>query len=313
MKYFYFVAAAVMLLSGLAVFDEMSAFGAAMLAVGGFCVFKGVTAVDSKSRGRRELELKEMAAERAELLQENYAKAIADFNTIEAARRSVGDVDLSRSLAQMQQVGSKLLRYLEKNPEKLPTAAKFIDYYQDRAAHLATKYAELEETGINTADVEDLKRRVKTALSEMNNAYAEQFAVVLNDRIIDMDAELKVLQQTMIEDGVGKRQISLGKPGEAVGVLPSANAPRRLSGRELSIIPPAKRSDVVLTKVLQSALAVFLGGFGAHKFYQGKTMQGVFYVLFCWTGIPSLIGFCEGLKYLFMKLDDFYLDYYERR
>ena len=163
-----------------------------------------------------------------------------------------------------------------------------------------------------------MKRRVKTALSDMNNAYAEQFTAVLNDRIIDMDAELKVLQQTMTEDGIGKRQmnaVNFGKPGEVVGtsLAPPARTRRAVDARELSIIPPAKRSDVMFTKIVQSALAIFLGGFGAHKFYQGKTLQGVLYVIFCWTAIPSFIGFIEGLKYLFMKLDDFYAEYYEKR
>lgn len=43
----------------------------------------------------------------------------------------------------------------------------------------------------------------------------------------------------------------------------------------------------------------FLGGFGAHKFYVGKNWQGLFYLLFCWTGIPGLISLVEFLVYAF--------------
>ena len=42
-------------------------------------------------------------------------------------------------------------------------------------------------------------------------------------------------------------------------------------------------------------LALFLGGFGAHKFYLGQFVLGIVYFLFCWTFIPSLIGFIEAL------------------
>ena len=40
-------------------------------------------------------------------------------------------------------------------------------------------------------------------------------------------------------------------------------------------------------------LALFLGGFGIHKFYMGETGAGVLYLIFSWTGIPWIIGFIE--------------------
>ena len=41
-------------------------------------------------------------------------------------------------------------------------------------------------------------------------------------------------------------------------------------------------------------LALFLGGLGIHKFYLGQTGLGVLYLIFCWTGIPSIIAFIEA-------------------
>ena len=40
-------------------------------------------------------------------------------------------------------------------------------------------------------------------------------------------------------------------------------------------------------------LALFLGCFGLHHFYLRRTALGVVYILFCWTGIPSLLGIIE--------------------
>lgn len=57
-----------------------------------------------------------------------------------------------------------------------------------------------------------------------------------------------------------------------------------------------------LSPVSKGALLLitfFLGGLGGHKFYLGKNLQGVLYLLFCWTGIPGLIALFELLIYIF--------------
>jgi TM2 domain-containing membrane protein YozV len=53
------------------------------------------------------------------------------------------------------------------------------------------------------------------------------------------------------------------------------------------------------SRMTAGILALLLGGFGIHKFYMGKTLQGLLYLVFCWAFIPAIIGFIEGLIYLF--------------
>ena len=54
----------------------------------------------------------------------------------------------------------------------------------------------------------------------------------------------------------------------------------------------------IRSKVAAGLLGIFLGGWGLHKFYLGKGGMGLLYLLFCWTFIPSLVGFIEGIIYL---------------
>lgn len=51
------------------------------------------------------------------------------------------------------------------------------------------------------------------------------------------------------------------------------------------------------SKSTAGILGIFLGGFGIHRFYLGQ-WWGVFYLLFCWTGVPSVIGLVEGIVFL---------------
>jgi TM2 domain-containing membrane protein YozV/transcription elongation factor Elf1 len=52
-----------------------------------------------------------------------------------------------------------------------------------------------------------------------------------------------------------------------------------------------------VSKVALLLITFFLGGIGAHKFYQKKYLAGVLYLLFCWTYIPGLIALVEFIIY----------------
>ncbi|ELS31093.1 MULTISPECIES: NINE protein [Pseudanabaena] len=59
------------------------------------------------------------------------------------------------------------------------------------------------------------------------------------------------------------------------------------------------------TKNTTVLLCFFLGAFGGHKFYLGQSGWGVLYLLFCWTGIPSIAAFVEFIMFLVMSEDEF--------
>jgi hypothetical protein len=70
---------------------------------------------------------------------------------------------------------------------------------------------------------------------------------------------------------------------------------KQTSGRMDS---PARPLAKPVNRVTAGMLALFLGTFGAQKFYMGKTGAGIVCILFCWTAIPTIIGIVEGIIYL---------------
>lgn len=51
-------------------------------------------------------------------------------------------------------------------------------------------------------------------------------------------------------------------------------------------------------QVAAGILNILLGDFGVGHFYTGQTLRGVLDILFCWTGIPAIIGLVEGIIWL---------------
>lgn len=267
--------------------------------------------------------LPEAQADEAELY---WQKALQDNQRIEAARSKLRDFELQQQLAHMQQDSVRLLNYLEKHPDRILSARRFIDYYQDKTAELAEEYQELEATQLHTPKVQEIKNRLKDTLYGFQTAYETEFQKVLDHQLLDMDAEMTVMKQAMDAEGIKAKPKT--RPAYQPRQLPTTfkqKVTNFLDRRPSNFVrhrgydyeehlpmPEELRGAVVKDKIIQSALAIFLGNIGAHKFYQGQPKLGILYLLFFWTGIPGILGILEGIRYLLMSTDSFYEQYYHR-
>lgn len=251
------------------------------------------------------------------LLKENYQKAVEDYEYLKEASKQIKDNELRNQLQKMQKTSSNILQYLQKYPEKISLARRFIDYYQDTTANLVEKYIELENTQLDTENVNEIKQRTKNTLMGLNNAYTEQFEKLISDQLLDMEAELKVMENTIKADGYEfkpqneekeeMQQIKFGRCRRKRAYVMD-NVYNQLKDFPHKLL--ANDDEIWRKKLIAGGLGILFGGFGAHKFYLGKTFMGVFYLLFSWTGIPFIAGFIEGIRYLFMDKDDFYRKFF---
>ncbi len=80
--------------------------------------------------------------------------------------------------------------------------------------------------------------------------------------------------------------VLITKMGVQDGTIPTGNQ---------TYAPSQQVNGKFVDKVAYVLFAFFLGSFGVHKFYAGKTGLGVLYLCFFWTGIPAIVGFVEGI------------------
>ena len=288
-------------------------------------VFGGVAIGLNRSKNKKPLALKfpNIDEERAALLQEKYDKAVADYNFLDQRLKRSKDKEMSTRLNRLQSIGKNILKQMEKEPERISLAYKFVDYYQDRAVRMVEKFEALDETQLTTDRVRELKGKIKETLGGLEAAYEEQLEKIVNDQMLSAEAEIRVMEEHLRSEGITKKEtlttelddeLSDDKIFEAIPVRRREELPKpaRPDDPHRSLIPEGDRPLVVKQKLIQSVLAIFLGTVGAHKFYQGKTWQGVLYFLFSWTTLPTWIGMLEGVRYLFMPIEDFYKQYVKK-
>ena len=87
-------------------------------------------------------------------------------------------------------------------------------------------------------------------------------------------------------------------------ICPQCGVRQPVRGGSFGVATPSGRN-----RLAAGLFAIFLGGLGIHKFYLGKTGQGILYLLFFWTLIPALVGFVEGILYLASSDADFAAKY----
>ncbi|MBR4507913.1 MAG: TM2 domain-containing protein [Elusimicrobiaceae bacterium] len=58
-------------------------------------------------------------------------------------------------------------------------------------------------------------------------------------------------------------------------------------------------------RIATAIIAFGMGWFGMHKFYLGKWVWGVIYLIFSVTTLPLIISIVEGVLYLLMSDEEF--------
>ena len=72
---------------------------------------------------------------------------------------------------------------------------------------------------------------------------------------------------------------------------------------------PERANWPIKNKIVAAILALLLGGLGIHKFYLGQNGKGILYLLLCWTYVPSILAFIEGIMILCSKDENFQIKY----
>ena len=146
---------------------------------------------------------------------------------------------------------------------------------------------------INFADINSL------VINENNVLQITVSGVVMQYQLINTDngqefinqfgiAKLNALNKAKAEEE--KKKAEQGRGNGNININIDNNS--KSTAQQTAIYIPGKKR---VSKLVYVLLAFFLGGLGAHKFYSGKTLVGVLYLVFCWTYIPALIALVEGI------------------
>lgn len=165
----------------------------------------------------------------------------------------------------------------------------------------------IERKEVHEADLawhEDLSDWVTVAEILQKHLKADETADPTDLRSISESAEMAISEpQQDIEKATASKTVSPPLPvNPPVPVSPVSSPVYKTNGviSEIGIADGDK-------KMVAGLLGIFLGGFGAHKFYLGYPIAGFIQLVatFATSGLAILIPIIEGMIYLTKSKDDF--------
>jgi 5-bromo-4-chloroindolyl phosphate hydrolysis protein len=139
----------------------------------------------------------DMSAEDIQQMLEAGEKRAAE---IEQAAKAVSDPDFTKAVADVLVTVRSIFDYLAKNPGRVKRARKFLSYYLDTTLFIVRSYADLQAS--DDPDIAATRKKMLDVLGTIKAAFDKQLAVLLQNDVLDIDAEIEVLRSSLKSEGL---------------------------------------------------------------------------------------------------------------
>ena len=133
-------------------------------------------------------------------------KMIADGNgAIQAMRAlndSIQDETISAQIDRLEEVSSRIFRYVKDNPAKLPQIRKFMSYYLPTTIKLLTAYDQMSRQGVSGENITGTMEKVEGMMSSIVQAFEKQLDSLFGDEAMDISTDITVLENMMVREGL---------------------------------------------------------------------------------------------------------------
>ncbi len=110
---------------------------------------------------------------------------------------SIGKPAVRDEVVGLCATADQIIAELATQPRKLDAARGFLTYYLDAAQRIVEGYVNLGQRGSSTAEINQTLDRAEASLKVVQQAFDRQLANVLEDRALDLESEIELLERTV--------------------------------------------------------------------------------------------------------------------
>lgn len=125
----------------------------------------------------------------------NKNKQIMEMET------KVDSPELRKNIKEIGETVNKMIKTIEKKPEKFKKMSNFFDYYLPVTLSILRKYDEIENQNLSSEDGKKFMAQTEGMVEKINNAFKNQLSNLYQTDMVDTDAEMKVFETMLKADG----------------------------------------------------------------------------------------------------------------
>ena len=120
---------------------------------------------------------------------------------------SIEDPTLSRQIDHIEATTGKIFAYVMAHPDQKSQIRRFLNYYLPTTLKLLNAYDRLDEAGISGVNIDGAKGKISEVMAAIVSAFDRQLDALYQGEVMDINAEIKVLQSLLTGDGLADDQM----------------------------------------------------------------------------------------------------------
>nr|MBQ6241632.1 5-bromo-4-chloroindolyl phosphate hydrolysis family protein [Lachnospiraceae bacterium] len=127
------------------------------------------------------------------------SQARKDLTGLRVLNARIREPEIRNASNEICGIMEKVLAALKADPARIGDAQMFLQYYLPTQKNILTKYHQIAESGVAH---DELKEKVMAHLADIKTATEKQLANVYEDDMMDISAEMELMNMSIKEDGL---------------------------------------------------------------------------------------------------------------
>lgn len=144
---------------------------------------------------------------------------ISLYNVVEKAKKQnkhisdmipmIESVEIQNNLKEINDTVNKIIKTIEKNPEKEKKLKNFFDYYLPVTVKLVDRFDEIENQKLSSSEIKKFYETTSKTIEEINDVFKKFLNNLYESEMLDANVEMKVLNTMLKSDGLDKNSIKV--------------------------------------------------------------------------------------------------------
>lgn len=118
-------------------------------------------------------------------------------------RNIIQDVKINSQIEHMLTISKQIFDYATNNPSEINKLERFINYYFPTALTLLENYASFSQKSVKSSNIKEVLEKISASIANIEEAFEHQLDNLYHEKVLDVNADIAVLERIMREEGIG--------------------------------------------------------------------------------------------------------------